>query len=115
MGCATHLWRRSTGLNVVPKRSTSAVAAAPSLAEVGPPQYMRDEIVKTQYLQIIGWAGTLLGSALYLYGYALASAPAMIAWPSWMTPYVPNWFAETGLLLSCLAMIPLYWKASPQG
>ena len=41
MGPATHFWRRSTGLNVVPKRSTSTLAATPSLVEVGPPEFLR--------------------------------------------------------------------------
>jgi hypothetical protein len=41
MGPATHFWRRSTGLNVVPKRSTSTLAATPSLVEVSPPESLR--------------------------------------------------------------------------
>jgi hypothetical protein len=37
---------------------------------------------KSRDLQIIGWAGSLLGAALYLYGYTLATAATIVPWPS---------------------------------
>ena len=59
-------------------------------------------------LQIIGWAGSLLGAALYLYGYALATAATFLLWPPWLSGDIPNWYAGVGLLISCLALFPLY-------
>jgi hypothetical protein len=69
--------------------------------------------VKPRDLQIIGWTGSLLGAALYLYGYTLATASAFLSWPTWLSDYIPNWYAEVGLLISCLALVPLYWRAAP--
>ena len=70
--------------------------------------------MKPRNLQIIGWTGSLLGAALYLYGYTLATAATILPWPSSLSDYIPNWYAEVGLLISCLALVPLYWRATPQ-
>jgi hypothetical protein len=69
---------------------------------------------KSRDLQIIGWAGSLLGAALYLYGYTLATAATIVPWPSSFSDYIPNWYAEVGLLISCLALVPLYWRVTPR-
>ena len=67
----------------------------------------------TRQLQITGWTVSLLGTAIYLYGYLTPTAATLISWPSWAASYVPNPAAEAGLLLACLAMIPLYWPVRP--
>ena len=61
----------------------------------------------------VGWGLTLVGSALWLYGYFMGGSFAVFNWPAispeWVAPYLPNWQAELGLLLSLLGSIPIYY------
>lgn len=62
---------------------------------------------------ITGWVLSLVGIALYLYGYFLPGHPALVNWrgyfPGWLADYIPNIEAESGLILMIVAMVPLYW------
>lgn len=63
-------------------------------------------------MQIVGFAMSLIGAALWIYGYFVTGTPALIHWPSWVAEFVPNLEAEVGMALSFLSMIPMYWKPS---
>jgi hypothetical protein len=64
-----------------------------------------------------GWALSLIGSALWFYGYFWGGAPSLIDWerisPWWISEFLPNFPCEVGLALSCISLVPLYWKAKP--
>lgn len=61
----------------------------------------------------IGWAATLLGCALWTYGYFAGGGSSIFDWPTlaprWISEYLPNWQAEVGLALALLGSIPLYY------
>ena len=63
-------------------------------------------------LTSLGWAVTLLGCALWTYGYFVGGSLPYIPWatlaPSWIADYLPNWQTEVGLLLATVGSIPLY-------
>jgi hypothetical protein len=65
---------------------------------------------------IFGWALLLAGTALWLYGYLVATGNSpVIDWqantPWWIADYLPNIEAEIGMVLMFVSMIPLYWPA----
>ncbi len=64
-------------------------------------------------LKILGWVVSLVGTALYLYGYFSDGGAALINWPvylpDWAVEFVPNWQAELGFALSIVGSIPLYY------
>ena len=61
----------------------------------------------------IGWAATLLGCALWTYGYFAGGSRPFIDWlelaPRWIAEYLPNWQAEVGMALALVGSIPLYY------
>ena len=61
----------------------------------------------------LGWAATLLGCAIWTYGYFAGGAPPFIDWaalaPPWVAEYLPNWQAEVGLALAIVGSIPIYY------
>lgn len=65
-----------------------------------------------QFAQV-AWVVTLLGCALWTYGYFVGGSPSIIDWPAiaphWIADYLPNWQAEVGLALTLLGSIPLYY------
>lgn len=61
----------------------------------------------------IGWAATLLGCALWTYGYFAGGSPSIFDWPvfapQWIAEYIPNLQTEVGMVLALLGSIPLYY------
>ena len=62
---------------------------------------------------ILGWALTLVGSVLWTYGYFEGDSYALLNWstfaPHWLAEYLPNWQCESGLLLSLVGSVPVYY------
>ena len=62
---------------------------------------------------IVGWAFTLIGAAMWVYGYYSVEAATFISWqeiaPSWFAEYLPNRAAEIGVTLMIVALLPMYW------
>lgn len=65
-----------------------------------------------RHLTKFGWAVTIAGCAMWTYGYFTSGSFSLIDWsafsPHWISAYLPNWQAESGLLLTILGSIPLY-------
>jgi hypothetical protein len=61
----------------------------------------------------IGWAATLLGSAVWIYGYFASGSSSIMDWPAfaphWIAEYLPNWQAEVGMAFMVLGSIPFYY------
>jgi hypothetical protein len=64
---------------------------------------------------LAGWIIMLIGTAIWVYGYFVTGHPALIDWqaytPWWIADYLPNLESEIGLVLVCVAMVPMYWPA----
>ncbi len=62
-------------------------------------------------------AATLLGCALWTYGYFAGGSPSIFDWPElapqWIAENLPNWQAEVGLALAVLGSIPDYYAQIP--
>ena len=62
---------------------------------------------------IIGWAISLVGMALWLYGYFVTGHPSLIDWrantPWWIADFLPNLESEIGMVLAFGGMVPIYW------
>jgi len=71
------------------------------------------EVQNNRHWISIGWAATLLGCALWTYGYFVGGSPSIFDWtaiaPHWIAEYLPNWQAEVGLALTLLGSIPVYY------
>ena len=67
----------------------------------------------SRYLVILGWAASIVGLALWTYGYFAGSAPPLVPWarlvPQWVSDWLPNLEAEIGMLLLIFGSVPLYW------
>jgi hypothetical protein len=61
----------------------------------------------------IGWIISLLGTALWLYGYYASGHPSLIDWhttaPWWIADFLPNIESEVGMVLAFAGMVPIYW------
>ena len=61
----------------------------------------------------LGWMVSLAGCALWSYGYFVGAPGSILNWstfsPHWIADYLPNWQAETGLLLTLVASLPIYY------
>ena len=64
-------------------------------------------------LKAIGWIISILGTALYLYGYFADGGTPVINWPlylpEWAAAFVPTWEAELGFALSIVGSLPIYY------
>ena len=69
-------------------------------------------------LNIVGWSGYVAGGGLWLYGYLVTGTQALVNWasisPTWVAEFMPNLEAELGMLVMCIAMVPLFWNATKQ-
>ena len=67
------------------------------------------------FLSIIGWGGYVIGGLLWLYGYLVNGTKSLVDWasiaPAWIADFMPNLEAEMGMLVMCIAMVPLGWNA----
>lgn len=64
---------------------------------------------------IVGWVLSLLGTAIWIYGYFVAGHPAVFNWPAfspwWIAEFLPNRESELGMVLVFASMIPMYWPS----
>jgi hypothetical protein len=71
---------------------------------------------KLPKLKLLGWLVFIVGLITWLYGYFITGTPALVDWhaytPWWIADCFPNVEAELGMLVMCLAMVPLYWPTS---
>ena len=60
-----------------------------------------------------GWALTLVGCALWTYGYFKVGSSPIVNWsafsPHWISDYLANWQSEMGFLLTLLGSVPIYY------
>ena len=56
---------------------------------------------------------SLLGTALWVYGYFAHGNPSLIDWqantPRWIAEFLPNIESEIGMALALIGMVPIYW------
>ncbi len=64
---------------------------------------------------IAGWVISLLGTALWIYGYFVTGHPSLVNWsaitPSWISEFLPNNESEIGMVLALAGMVPIYWPS----
>ncbi len=64
-------------------------------------------------LRKLGWVVSIIGAAVYAYGFFAEGSTSMVDWPlylpDWSVAFVPNLEAEVGLALSIVGAIPLYY------
>ena len=64
---------------------------------------------------IIGWIISLVGTALWLYGYFTTGNPPLTNWqantPWWIADFLPNIESEIGMALIFISMFPIYWPS----
>ena len=74
---------------------------------------MNGRYMNMKYWTSMGWSSTLLGCALWTYGYFLGGSNSLVEWlafiPYWIADYLPNWQAELGMGLALVGSIPLYY------
>jgi hypothetical protein len=62
---------------------------------------------------VIGYVISLIGSALWLYGYLVIGSPPIVDWhaitPWWIADFLPNIQSEIGTAIVVVSMIPIYW------
>jgi hypothetical protein len=67
-------------------------------------------------IAITGWALSLVGFSVWLYGYFLSGHAALLDWaaytPWWVADFLPNVEAEVGMALMCLGTGASYWPKS---
>ncbi len=67
-------------------------------------------------IALTGWIITLIGTAIWIYGYFVTGHPPLIDWqahtPWWIADFLPNVESEIGLALVCVGMVPMYWPDS---
>ena len=64
---------------------------------------------------ISGWIISLVGMALWLYGYYATGNPSIIVWhtytPWWIADFLSNVEFEIGMVLVCAGMVLIYWPS----
>jgi hypothetical protein len=73
-----------------------AIAAIPV-----PPKKVKGAIQMTR-AEATSWFLMALGLILWTYGYFVQGTPAYIAWPGWLSAYLPNIQSETGMALATI-------------
>jgi hypothetical protein len=62
---------------------------------------------------VFGYGVSLIGSAVWLYGYFVGGSPPLVRWdaisPWWIADYLPNVQSEIGMALMLVSMVPIYW------
>lgn len=65
-------------------------------------------------LAVAGWALTILGCLIWVYGYFSPVSWQFIQWarisPWWISDYLPNWQSEIGALLAIFGSAPVYYE-----
>ncbi|HUI15983.1 MAG TPA: hypothetical protein VL048_21185 [Xanthobacteraceae bacterium] len=62
-----------------------------------------------------GWAISLAGTALWIYGYLVAGHASFFDWstktPWWIADCLRNLESEIGMALMMVGMVPIYWPS----
>jgi hypothetical protein len=65
---------------------------------------------------IFGQIVSLIGAALWIFGYFATGHRPLINWqtytPSWVAEFLPNFESEIGMVLCLGGMIAMYWPRS---
>jgi hypothetical protein len=65
---------------------------------------------------IAGWVISLLGTALWIYGYFVTGNSSLVNWSaiftSWISEFLPNIESEIGMVLAFAGMVPIYWPSA---
>lgn len=74
-----------------------------------------DQQVWTRKTAVAGFIISLVGTALWIYGYFSTGSPPLIDWqartPWWIAKFLPNLQSEIGVGLMCVGMVLSYWPA----
>ena len=64
---------------------------------------------------LIGWLVSLVGSAVWIYGYFVTGTPPITDWhahsPWWIAVFLPNLQSEFGMVLACAGTAVMYWPS----
>jgi hypothetical protein len=67
-------------------------------------------------IDITGWALSLVGIAIWLYGYLSSGHAALLDWPAyspwWIADFLPNVESEVGMILMLAGAGASYWPKS---
>lgn len=67
-------------------------------------------------LPVFGLIISLLGSALWIYGYFTTGMPSLVNWaaltPWWIADFLPNIESEIGMVVACVGTVLSYWPVS---
>ena len=67
---------------------------------------------------ILGWIFSIVGMALWLYGYFVTGNTSLIDWhantPWWIADFLPNIESEIGMALVCVGSVLAYWPNQRQ-
>ena len=63
----------------------------------------------------IGWVLSLLGTAIWLFGYFTTGTQSLAEWPNivpdWIAAYLPNLESEIGFALMIVGSVLAYWPS----
>ena len=67
-------------------------------------------------LSVAGWAASIIGLVVWIYGYSVPGTPSPIQWsaflPGWAASTLPNLASEGGMVLSLLGNGMVLWDQS---
>ena len=66
-------------------------------------------------VKVIAWIMTLLGTAVWLYGYFTVGTPPLFDYSvlsAWISNYFPNLEAESGFALMLVGTVLTYWPSN---
>jgi uncharacterized membrane protein YGL010W len=70
-------------------------------------------ILESRKIVAIGWIVSLVGTALWLYGYFAMGRPPLIDWqahtPWWIADALPDFESEIGMTLCFVGTALIYW------
>lgn len=79
---------------------------------------MPNELGHMRKTIVFGYVVSLIGTAVWLYGYLVSGSPPLVNWheitPWWIADYLPNIQTEIGMALMLASMIPIYWPRRPE-
>jgi hypothetical protein len=78
---------------------------------LNPPPF--ESVGRMRKIVIAGWIISLVGTAIWLYGYFVTGEPPLVNWqaisPWWIADFLPNRESEVGMTLVLVSMVPMYW------
>lgn len=66
-------------------------------------------------IALIGWIVSLVGTAVWIYGYFITGTAPLIDWqahsPWWIADFLPNIQSEFGMVLAFVGSAVMYWPS----